>query len=102
MKVVKSFLGAECVGFNCWRIASLGLVLFFVPLSLCLHTHTHICILLLLNSFFRVLVFCNMELYSLRMFPLMSPLHSHRASQMALAVKNLPANAGDMRPGFDP
>ena len=25
-----------------------------------------------------------------------------RASQLALVVKNLPANAGDMSPGFDP
>ena len=61
------------------------------------HTPTHICILLLLNSFFHVLVFCNMELYNLHMFPLISPLHSQRASQMALVVKNLPANAGDIR-----
>ena len=71
--------------------------------SLCLHTlihkykHTHIYIPLLLNSFFHVLVFCNMELYNLHMFPLISPLHSHGASQMALVVKNLPANAGDIR-----
>ena len=35
--------------------------------------------------------------YNLRMFPLISPLHSHGASQMALVVKNLPANAGDIR-----
>ena len=38
-----------------------------------------------------------MELYNLRMFPLISPLHSHGASQMALVVKNPPANAGDIR-----
>ena len=36
-----------------------------------------------------------MGLYNLRMFPLISPLHSHGASQMVLVVKNLPANAGD-------
>ena len=29
-------------------------------------------------------------------------VNSVGASQVALVVKNLPANAGDMRPGFDP
>ena len=33
---------------------------------------------------------------------LVQPLHSTQVFQVALAVKNPPANAGDMRHGFDP
>ena len=33
---------------------------------------------------------------------LVMELRSHKTSQVALVVKNLPANAGDMRLGFDP
>ena len=57
------------------------------------HTHIHPITVKLLFSCVGV---CNMELYNLRTFPLISPLHSHGASQMALVVKNPPANAGDI------
>ena len=93
--LVVNLMSAHCSGVDIIFLLYLGQKIIVLKPPPCPCTVNVVCLLLDLYVFFKL--FCNLVFY------LSISLITKGASQVALVVKNLPANAGDMkRGGFDP